>query len=204
MQTPVLSGVPTAAVAAAAKKALRRNFALVYAALTAICMAPASHGAPVAATPSPPLKVALAPYSASQGSSPHIDLTARSPQLTFVLTNQGPNTLRIWKDTCSWGYRNLSFELIDASGRQITVTRAERGREKNVPAWNELPSGSSLSTDVTLSKAEWRELPALKNGEQRAIRIRAVYQSEEGFDAKTHQVWVGAAQSPDMDAILSN
>jgi hypothetical protein len=204
MKTLVLSGVLAAAVTVvAAREALRRNLALIYAALTAICMAPSVHGALAAVAPSAPLEVSLAPYRASQGSPPLIDLATRSPQLTFVLTNKGQHTLRLWKDSCSWGYRNLSFELIDASGRRITVTRAERGWEKNVPAWNDLPSGGSLSTDVTLSGAEWRGLPALKHGEQRVIRIRAVYQSETGFDAKTHHVWVGAAHSPDMDAILS-
>jgi hypothetical protein len=204
MKALVVSGVLAAAVTTvAAKNAVRRNSALILAALSAICMASSVLGATTSALPRVPLEASLAPYHASEGTPAIIDLGTRSPQLTFVLTNKGEYTLRLWKDSCSWGYRNLSFELIDASGRRSTVTRAERGWEKNFPAWNDLPSGGSLSTDVTLSRTEWRGLPALKHGERRAIRIRAVYRSEPGFDAKTHHVWVGAAHSRDLDAILS-
>jgi hypothetical protein len=167
-------------------------------------LAPGDCGGPGAIAASAPLDVSLAPHGASGSSPPVVALAAESPQLTVVLTNKDPHTLRLWKDSCSWGYRNLSFELIDAAGRSITVTRAERGWEKNVPAWNDLPSGGSLSTDVTLSAAEWRGLPALKHDEQRIVRMRAIYQSEAGFDAMTHYVWVGAARSADMDVILSN
>jgi hypothetical protein len=206
MKTLVPSQVFVAAVTAiAAKKAVGRNLALISAALAAICLVPSAYGAPAAVASSSPLEVSLTPYDrASQSAPPLIDLATRSPHLTVVLTNKGSHKLRIWKDSCSWGYQNLSFELIDASGRRMRVTRAERGWEKNVPAWTDLPSGGSLSTDVTLSGAEWRGLPALKHGERRAIRIRAVYQSKNGFDAKTYRVWVGKAQSSDMDAILSD
>jgi hypothetical protein len=181
-----------------------RSLSLGCAALTAICMAPSDHGAAAAVGVSASLHVSLAPHQASDGSPPFIALAAGSPQLTVALTNRDSHTLRLWKDSCGWGYQNLSFELIDAAGRSITITRAERGWEKNIPAWNDLPSGASLSTDVTLSAVEWRGLPLLKRGEQRAVRIRAIYQSEAGFDATAHDVWVGAARSPDMDVILSN
>jgi hypothetical protein len=165
-------------------------------------MAPSDHGALAAAAAS--LDVSLAPRHASDGSPPLISLAARSPQVTVVLTNKGQHTLRLWKDSCSWGYQNLSFELTDSAGLSITITRPERGWEKNVPAWNDLPSGGSLSIDVTLSAPEWRGLPALKHGEEQAVRLRAIYQTEAGFDATTHHVWVGVAQSPVIDVILSN
>ena len=180
-----------------------RTLSVGCAALAAVCWAPGDRGAPGAVAASAPLDVSLAPHRASDSSPPVVALAAESPQLTVVLTNKDPHTLRLWKDSCSWGYRNLSFELIEA-GRRITVTRAERGFEKNVPAWDDLPSGGSLSTDVTLSAVEWRGLPVLKHGEQRMVRIRAIYQSEAGFDATTHHVWVGAARSSDIDVILSN
>src|SRR5215475_14072070 len=82
-------------------KALMRNLALICAALTGIW--PQDHGALAAAAASAPIDVSLAPYRASQGSPPLIDLATRSPQLTVVLTNRGQHTLRLWKDSCSWG-----------------------------------------------------------------------------------------------------
>jgi len=182
---------------------LMRSLSLVAAALAAIYTAPPACSAPAVAA-SAPLGVSLAPYHASESSPPLIALADGSPQLTVVLTNRGEQTLRLWKDGCSWGYQNLSFELTDAAGRSIKVTRAERGFEKNVPTWNDLRSGGDLSMDVTLSAPEWRNLPALKHGERQAVRIRAVYRSEPGFDATTHHVWIGVAYSPARDVILSN
>jgi hypothetical protein len=172
-------------------------------ALAAVCWAPGHRGGLGAVAASARLDVSLAPHRVSDNSPPVVALAAESPQLTVVLTNKDPHTLRLWNDSCSWGYRNLSFELTDA-GRTITVTRAERGWEKNVPAWDDLPSGGSVSTDVTLSSVEWRGLPVLKHGEQRMVRIRAIYRSEAGFDATTNHVWVGTARSPDIDVIHSN
>jgi hypothetical protein len=180
------------------------NWSLGFAALTAISMVTSNPGASAAVAASPSLDISLAAPRSSDESPPLIALTAGSPQISVVFTNKGEGSVRLWSDSCSWGYESLSFELTDSKGRISRVTRAELVWDKNVPAWDELASGASRATDVTLSAAAWRGLPKVKPGERRAVRIRAIYHVEPDSDATAHHVWVGAVRSVDMAAILLN
>src|SRR3954470_12347583 len=67
---------------------------------------------------SPTLQVTLAPKQAGSIPAPLILLGRTLPQVTVVLKNVGSSPLRLWKDTCSWGYQNLSFEITDGDGRR--------------------------------------------------------------------------------------
>ena len=144
-----------------------RNWSLGFAALTAISMAPSNSGAwggLCAASPS--LDISLAAPRPPDKSPPLVALAAGSPQLIVVFTNKGQGSVRLWSDSCSWGYESLSFELTDPEGRISRVTRAELVWDKNVPKWDELSSGASRAMDVTLSAADWRGLPKVKPGER--------------------------------------
>jgi hypothetical protein len=150
------------------------------------------------------LAVALALTHTSAESGADLVVGGSTPQLTVVFRNVGTAPLRLWKDTCSWGYRNLSFEMSDAGGRRFTVSRVEVPWEKNVPTWDTLAPGASVSRDVTLNHGDWQGLPPLAPGEARRVSLRAVYRSSPDEQSRRHGIWVGSAQSEDLEVTLTN
>ena len=127
-----------------------------------------------------------------------------SPQLTVVIRNTSSASVRLWKDSCSFGYRTLSFEITDRDGKRFVATRVERTWEKDFPAWDTLAPGASMTTDVSVTAKDWQGLPHLQPGERRAVRMHAVYRSAPGYEAQLNSVWVGSVASEDIDVTLLN
>src|SRR5262249_20627942 len=159
---------------------------------------------PSETTQTAPLTITLKVTGAA--AVPGVDLVIGdpAPQLTVVVTNAGSESLRLWKDSCSFGYRTLSFEVTDKSGKHSVVTRVERIWEKDFPAWDTLAPGATMTTDVSLTEKDWQGLPHLRPGERRAVTMHAVYRSAPGYQARLNNVWVGSVASQDIDVTLLN
>jgi hypothetical protein len=127
-----------------------------------------------------------------------------SPQLAVVLTNTSSKPIRVWSDTCSWGYRNLSFKMTDPSGRLFVVEKVERGWEKNVPVWDTLAPGASKTTEVTFNQSEWKGLPAPRGKEPSELRVRALYQSAASYPQRMNAIWVGLVESTEVQLTIKN
>ncbi|MBL8313566.1 MAG: hypothetical protein JNK55_07440 [Rubrivivax sp.] len=112
-----------------------------------------------------------------------------------ALSNVGDQPVRVWRDSCSWGHENLSFELRDDGGAVTTVRRRPITWEKNFPDWAMLAPGERLLFDVTLEPSGWLNLPALKPGEWRSVTLRAIYRSVSDRQAQLHRVWAGKVVS---------
>jgi hypothetical protein len=140
------------------------------------------------------------------GGVPGVDilLGGTVPQVRIVLKNIGSETIRVWKDNCSRGYRNVSFEMIDKEGRRFVVQRAPITWEKNIPAWDTLAAGDSVSREITFKPHEWRGLPELRPGEARSVKMRAIYTSADSYDAQHDRVWVGTVSSEPAEVTLAN
>lgn len=179
-------------------------------ALVGLVLAMVPEVASMAAPPEQPedstgsLVIALALTHPAAVPDADIVLGGSTPQVTVVFRNVGTQPLRLWKDTCSWGYRNLSFEMFDAGGRRFTLTRVEVAWEKNVPTWDTLAPGASVSRDITLNPADWEGLPPLAPGESRHVSVRAVYRSPLTDQSTRHGIWVGSAVSEDLEVTIAN
>ena len=178
--------------------------ALTALALAALASLTITRASPPEPRSSAPLAITLTPTHAGNSADVDLAIGAPSAQLTAVFRNVGPETIRLWKDTCSWGYRNLSFEITQQDGQRFVVTRVERGWEKNVPAWHTLPAGTHLSSDITLNTRDWQGLPRLATGERRPVAVRALYKSGADYESKLNGVWVGSIVSEEIQATLEN
>ena len=118
-----------------------------------------------------------------------------SQHFAVVITNTGTTPIRLWRETCSWGYANLSFEATDASGARTSITRKPVVWEKDHPDYMIVPPGDHMVIDVTFDAATWRNAPLPKQGEHRTVNLRALYESAASPEAKTDQVWIGKASS---------
>ena len=146
--------------------------------------------------PNAPLAVRIVPSGFTDTGTRSILLADRSQHFSVVITNTGKNTIRLWKESCSWGYRNLSFEAEVEGKGSVHVTKKERGWEKNFPDWIAVPPGDHLVLEVSFDPVVWQNSPLRQPGDHRLVSLRAVYESAADKESQAHQVWSGKVVSP--------
>jgi hypothetical protein len=143
-----------------------------------------------------PLSLRIVPNSFSDSGPRGIILTGASQHFHAVLTNTGKSTIRLWQDSCSWGYSNLSFEAEDQDGKKIAIIRKQRGWEKNFPDWIAIPPGDYLVLDIKFDDNTWQNPPLLDPGQQKLMNLRAIYESTPTKEARANKIWSGKVVSP--------
>jgi hypothetical protein len=143
------------------------------------------------------LSARIVPTSFKETGTRAITLFDPSQHFAVVLTNVGKNPIRLWREWCSWGYFNLSFEAKDQNGAAFIVTKKPREWNKNYPDWMIIPSGDHMVIEVTFDGATWQNAPTPETGQQRIVSLRAVYESVDSQEAKTNEVWTGKVLSPE-------
>jgi hypothetical protein len=163
-----------------------------------------TQGAPAPApAPKTGLKLAIAvPIHHDKRS---IFLGEKAGSFYVVVTNTNDAPVKLWREWCSWGYYNLSFE-IDQGGNKVEVKKKPRGWKKNFPDAQELKPGDSYVIPVSFDPDTW-ELPDLKAGPGKPaeVRMRALFSNELDESAREMGVWSGQVGSPwENYAIWSN
>lgn len=121
-----------------------------------------------------------------------IRLSPHEP-LHVILRNVSANPLRIWKESNSWGYYALQFEVTTGKGERRVVRKKQRGWRKNVPDFWVLESGESLVHDVFLAGGAWENVPIDAIGEK--VSVRAIFEVPRETMADKLGVWIGQASS---------
>jgi hypothetical protein len=142
------------------------------------------------------LSVRIVPTNFADAGPRGITLSGPSQHFSVVITNIGRDSIRLWRQTCSWGYANLSFEAKDANGATVAVTKKQRGWEKNFPDWITIPPGDHFVVDVAFDVASWQNSPLPKAGQQKLVSLRAFYEIPADPETKANKVWVGKVASP--------
>lgn len=123
----------------------------------------------------------------------------RNEHFHVVLTNQTRRSLRLWKEWCSWGYFNLSFEVHDEDGRVTKMTKAPSGWDRNFPDWIILAPGDHFVIDVKLDESVWQGIPAPSAPKRppvpRVVRLKAIFEIRTDEEAVRNAVWTGRAAS---------
>jgi hypothetical protein len=119
-----------------------------------------------------------------------------------VVTNNTTKAIRLWKEWCSWGYFNLSFEARDKDGKLIKIARAERGWLKNYPDWIVVPPGEHFVIDVSFAEQPWTATPGPLPRPQQTIKLRAIYEISSDKETKQEGVWTGKVSSIEREYTL--
>ncbi|MFT7638897.1 MAG: hypothetical protein ACI9G1_000622 [Pirellulaceae bacterium] len=121
--------------------------------------------------------------------------------LHVLVTNVSDKPIRVWTDRFSWGYDNLSFEMIDNDGNVTRVIKKPRNWTKNYPDWLELEAGGSYVLNVDWyserGRAQWDNTPTAdgKRGPT-PVKLRAVYEVRPDDESRKLGVWAGKISSP--------
>lgn len=115
-----------------------------------------------------------------------------------LVTNHSPDNLNLWTDRFSWGYDNLSFEMVDEAGQTTRITKKPHDWLKNFPDWLTLTSGESFVINVDLFSAQagsiWDRLPVKANRPQH-VQLKAIYEIQPTPESGVHNVWTGRLES---------
>ncbi len=154
-----------------------------------------------AAAAGDPISVRIVPTSSRDGRRA-IELIDAGDHFHVLVTNNTKQPIRLWREWCSWGYFNLSFEARTAGGKATQVSKRLRGWDKNFPDWTSIPAGESLVLDVTLDPSIWESSPLADPSGKALVRLRATYQVREDKYATTEGVWTGKVSSPEEEYLI--
>ena len=141
----------------------------------------------------PSIKVEL--VIPSQDGAGRVSLDNARAHFHVLLSNVSPRQQRVWRDSSSWGYYALSFELTDEGGTRHEVRKRRTGFTRNVPASWLLAPGGHLVFDVALGdKMVWEGVPKLGQG-CRPFQLRASFDVTPDSTSAEQTVWTGHTAS---------
>ncbi len=142
--------------------------------------------------PNPPLELKIAVPIHHQHRSLYT-----GQQFHVLVKNVSDAPLRLWTDRYSWGYDNLSFEVIGADGSVTAVKKKLREWSKNIPDWLQLQPGDTYVLTVNFSANEiWENPPeALAGKKPTQFKMRAIYEIKPDDQSTKHAVWTGKLES---------
>lgn len=116
-----------------------------------------------------------------------------SPHMPFyvVVANRSAAPVSVWRESCSWGYFALTFELKTSQG---TISRIEKkmiGWDADFPAPFIIPPHGYFVLPVNLEK-DWQNYPT----SQQEVSIRAHYKIAVDDQSQKERVWSGEIVSP--------
>lgn len=140
-----------------------------------------------------------------------IDIRQEGTFFEVVITNKSQSNIRLWETWNSWGYFNLSFDIIDDNGAVVyTVVKKQKIWTRNGPTWLSLAPGENVTMKVDFDHDVWIRnddlgdnkplyLPflALAHSTPRfELNMRAVFQVLPDWETIDRDIWTGAVRSP--------
>lgn len=144
-------------------------------------------------------RLQIKPNNTDALNNPAIDFTKDS--FNVDLENISNQDLYIWKEWCSWGYFNLTFQVMTNTGQNFEIHKDQiTSWTKNYPDRLVIPSKSKHTFIVNCS--EWKGFPAEWISQK--VKIKAVYKIEEQDDfwKEFGSVWTGVIFSPEIEVTL--
>jgi hypothetical protein len=117
-----------------------------------------------------------------------------SEHFNVVLENRSKKKQKIWKDTNSWGYSILYFELTYDNGTKQIVRKQPRTWRKNTPNYWLINHGEYLVYDVFLTSRDWNYVFP-KNSKVRRVKMQAVIEIPGDEQTRKFNVWSGRIKS---------
>lgn len=118
-----------------------------------------------------------------------------------LIRNASTRDQSVWKERCSWGYFNISFEYVGKDGQRGHIEKRPRDWAKNTPDPQALKPGKAYVQQICLNPSTWQGLPDVSGGAVEA-RIRVIYQVVDTPEAGREHVWTGRGVSDWTDAVF--
>ena len=145
-----------------------------------------------------PLAVRILPMHTDEKGNRSIELYMPSQHFYVVVTNVSRDPLKLWREWCSWGYYNLSFQTTGPGGKTILIKKKPMEWTKNYPDWTLISPGDAMVFEVSLDEETWENSPLPARNKNRDVKLTAVFEVRPDGESKQHGVWTGKAESPEL------
>lgn len=114
-----------------------------------------------------------------------------------IITNISDEPVQLWETWNSWGWYDLSFEILDDSFNILhTVEKKGRLWTRNFPSFFTLVAGDQIVIDVCFNKTDWQfPLEGEEDPERSEAYIKAVYTIPEDEETDEFGIWTGRIES---------
>jgi hypothetical protein len=131
----------------------------------------------------------------SYDGSRQVSVENKFSEFHVLLKNISGKPQRIWREWCSWGRHNLSFELT-IEGEKMLITKTVISYLKNYPDDEVIDPNEFVVFDVFIASGGWLNLPKIKEGQNRLMgELKAIYEIAPEAEAKELGVWTGKIES---------
>ena len=154
---------------------------------------------------SPDLLVAIAVPDRRGGRV--VELIDERSHFHVVVTNVSEHPVRLWREWCSWGYYNLSFEITLPGGKKLVAKKHARPWKKNYPDFCTIEPGNHLVIEVYPNADDWKDsglgsIARSDPGEGRKVTLQAIYSIEADQHAGEEGVWTGRVESELTEIVI--
>ena len=124
-----------------------------------------------------------------------------------VLTNTTDHDLMVWKEWCSDGYFNLTFEFTGKDGKVVKVEKEGRAWDKNFPDGFVVNPGRHFVLSVTLSSIDdkstyrWVGTENLRGVMTMKAIYKNAYEDPPAAELKI-RAWIGQVESEPMQVTV--
>lgn len=163
-------------------------------------------------TEKPIFKLNLTPWDYAKSRKDTAQIFLHNPETSHfnvLLSNISNDTFEIYDEWNSFGYFNLTFEIVYPDGKIVTSCKHSSGWDFNGPTSSSIPPGGhyifevSFDNDSTKGNEWWYNSIRNKPGKTTCCKIKAIYQNElnDEFNNK-HAIWTGKVESAMTDYIV--
>jgi hypothetical protein len=109
--------------------------------------------------------------------------------------NGTKKSVTLLAENCSWGYDMISFETKDPAGHLYSITRKQKGWDKNYPMPVVVESTDLIVRAINFTDGTWQGLPAgvAGNLDGWSIRVKLVVKADRLFAYGSF--WTGSIAS---------
>jgi hypothetical protein len=141
--------------------------------------------------------VKIVPYSYYDESGPLINF--HSP-FQVVVTNMSDTKQKLWKEWCSWGYFNISFEVALTDGTKCRITKKMRDWTRNGPDYLIVEPRNHFVYNVRFADDIWQGFPKQMSAQD--VKINAVFEVQPDDQSEKLGVWTGRIESENVSVRL--
>ena len=141
----------------------------------------------------------IVPTQSSPERGISLDNASKGSVFYVVLTNISQSDLAVWREWCSWGYDNLSFDIRLSDGRTFHVKKKPQDYKKDWPDSYLVKKGTHFVISVRFDEL-WEGFP--EDWRSQEVRIKAIYKIERDQDSQRLKVWTGQMESTELTATL--
>lgn len=125
----------------------------------------------------------------------------RYPRIHVRITNVSNQPQRLWKDWNSWGWFNLTLQMVTETDTTIISRKRPDHWDGDFSDFWLLQQNESIILEVDLTTATWKGFPDLY-GESLSVTLTAIYQNKPDILAEEFGIWTGKLESKTIKVVM--